>query len=230
VLPSDGDAHEAPQSWLARSGAVGWRLARVGGGLAIVFPVAFGATLGVSVLRGVGTWIAVPIALVVATVLTAAAGRFILGFGDGMAAVAAKAVMPSGRSTPYEEQYSYQESLAARGDVAGALESYEAVIAERADAVLPRIRAAELYAKANRDPRRAAELFRAVRDHPHASTRDALYAANRLVDLYDGPLGEPGRALVELRRLADRFPGTPAADRARQAIRTIKARMTEGQG
>jgi TolA-binding protein len=37
-------------------------------------------------------------------------------------------------------------------------------------------------------------------------------------------LNDPGRALVELRRLIERYPGSAAADRARDALATLKAR------
>jgi len=68
-----------------------------------------------------------------------------------------------------------------------------------------------------------------VRDIPGASARDALYAAQRLIGLYDGPLGEPGRALVELRRLVERHPGTDVAAGARAAIAQIKAARAREQ-
>src|SRR5215216_2733491 len=55
-------------------------------------------------------------------------------------------IQPSGRSTPYEQQFSREDALAARGDVAGALASYEALIAADPAGVEPRVRAAELYA------------------------------------------------------------------------------------
>lgn len=155
-----------------------------------------------------------------------------MGLASAAAAggVARAVTMPSGASTPYEDQFSYQESLAARGDVVGALESYEAVIEERPGAAAPRLKAAELYATGGKDPRRAAALFREVRDLPGASARDALYAAQRLVSLYDGPLGEPGRALVELRRLVERHPGTDVAAGALAAIARIKAERALEQG
>lgn len=150
---------------------------------------------------------------------------FRMGLASAVAAggVARAVTMPSGASTPYEDQFSFQESLAARGDVAGALESYEAVISERPGAVSPRLKAAELYARRGKDPRRAAALLREVRDLPGATPRESLYAASRLVDLYDGPLAEPGRALVELRRLVERYPNTDVAAGARVAIARIKA-------
>lgn len=140
-------------------------------------------------------------------------------------AVARMIFFPTGSSVPYDEQFSYQQAMAERGDIAGALESYEAVIVERPDAWTPRLRAAELYARGGRDPARAAELFRSVRDLPAAPRRDALFASFRLVDLYDGPLGDPGRALVELRRIVERFPGSTAADHARRAIPGLKAQL-----
>lgn len=231
VLPDTEHAPTSHQSWFQRQGADGALVLRVAGALATIFVIVLGLSLLVlDRLYGIHGPRALVIAFAAASVLTVATGRFILGLAAVAGAIASKAVMPSGRSTPYEEQFSYQESRAARGDTAGALESYEAVIDQRPDAVLPRLRAAELYAKNDRDPHRAAELFRSVRDLPSASTRDALYAANRLVDLYDGALGDPGRALVELRRLADQHPGTRAAEQALRAIRTIKARRTTRSG
>ena len=40
-------------------------------------------------------------------------------------------VVVDGTSTPYKEQYSYQQALVMQGKIDAALESYEAVIAER---------------------------------------------------------------------------------------------------
>jgi hypothetical protein len=114
--------------------------------------------------------------------------------------------------------------------MAGALEAYEKVIAEQPGRPAPRLRAAEHYARGGRDPRRAAELFREVRDLPDVTTRDAVYASSRLADLYDGPLGEPGRALVELRRIIERYPGTAVASHAREALPRLKARLAAERG
>ena len=102
--------------------------------------------------------------------------RMSLASAAAAGGVARAVTMPSGASTPYEDQYSFQESLAARGDVARALESYEAVISERPGAVSPRLKAAELYARRGKDPRRAAALLREVRDLPNATPRESLYA------------------------------------------------------
>jgi hypothetical protein len=185
--------------------------------------LAFFSRQGVSGMRGL--LLALALALLAGLFAYWMPLRFIRAAGD----VALAFTGATGKSTPYEEQFSYQDSLEARGDVAGALASYEAVITERPTAVAPRLRAADLYARRGQNPRRAAELFRELRELPGASRRDALYASSRLVDLYDGPLNEPGRALVELRRIIERHPGTRVADGARDALPRLKARLAAEQ-
>ncbi|MFI5227999.1 MAG: tetratricopeptide repeat protein [Gemmatimonadales bacterium] len=130
-----------------------------------------------------------------------------------------------GASTPYKEQYSYQQALVMQGRLDDALESFEAVISEQPAAVDPRIRAAELYARDKGNHVRASELFREVQRIESVSTGEFIHATNRLVDLYNGPLADPGRALVELRRLIERCPATPAAEHARGALAAIKPRV-----
>ena len=46
--------------------------------------------------------------------------------------------------------------------------------------------------------------------------------SERLIDLYLGPLKDEGRALVELRRVATRWPDSPEGKGALQAIANIK--------
>ncbi len=144
--------------------------------------------------------------------------RFGSAVGDGW-----KTIAVDGSSTPYREQFSYQQALVMQGRLDEALQSFEMIIAEQLLAVDARIRAAELYARDKQDPRRAAELFRDVQRIESVTSGEFMYATNRLVDLYTGPLVEPGRALVELRRLIERFPGTSAAEHARDALGRLKA-------
>ena len=218
VLPARREDSGERSSWLQRQGADTGIALRIIGWLGPIFMMGLMLGYVVAKLRGLSGYPAGGIAILVAAVLTGGAAIFILKSASAAGAAALAIVLPSGKSNPYEEQFSYQESLAARGDVAGASASYEALIAERPEAPLPRLRAAELHARRGGDAARAAELFRSVRDLPSASRREALYASNRLVDLYDGRLGDPGRALVELRRIIERFPGSPEAIRARDAL------------
>ena len=135
-------------------------------------------------------------------------------------------LMVSGSSTPYVEQYSQQQALVMQGKVDEALQSFEAIIGAAPGNVDARIKAAELYAGDHRDPARAAELFRQVQRIPGVAPGSDVYVSNRLVDLLVGPLADPGRAMVELRRLIERHPGTTAASHARDAL----ARLKESRG
>ena len=136
----------------------------------------------------------------------------------------AKAFTQGTGTTPYEEQFSYQQALVMQGKVNEALASFEDVIAASPNAVQPRLRAAELYAKHD-GARRAAELLREALRSPAITAGENVYATNRLVDLLAGPLGDPGRACVELRRLIDRYPGSANAKHAREALARIKEGM-----
>jgi hypothetical protein len=161
---------------------------------------------------------------------------FVMGLAGGLFATGAMAAMSkaagdawahatmSGASTPYEDQYSYQQSLVMQRKIDEALASYEDVIATSPNAVAPRMLAAELYAKHD-GARRAAELLREVQRMRTVTSGEDINATNRLVDLLAGPLRDPGRACVELRRLIDRYPGTGAATHARRALARIKASM-----
>ena len=171
-----------------------------------------------------------PLAFAVAAVASSAASWLAWVIAGGAGAAFQAFIQPSGNSTPYEAQFSYQEALIMKGDIAGALESYEAIIAENPMAVSPRMRAAEHYLAKERDVARAAALFREIREIPGVSSRDAVYASTRLVDLYEGPLANPGRALVEMRRIIELYPGTPMAKHAREALPRMKALVDAASG
>ncbi|HEY4132107.1 MAG TPA: hypothetical protein VGM50_15955 [Gemmatimonadaceae bacterium] len=137
---------------------------------------------------------------------------------------AVRRVWADGASTPYREQYSYQQALVMQGKVDEALASFVSLVRERPNDADLRIRAAELCAREKRDYVRAADFFRDAQRIPSITLGEEVHVTNRLVDLYAGPLNAPGRALVELRRLIDRHPGSPAASNARIAIGALKAR------
>ena len=151
--------------------------------------------------------------------------RFALRFANAMGQLIARFVAPSGSTTPYEQTFSYQQALAAKGDIPGALESYEAVLRESPQQAEAGVQAAELYASIG-NTGRAIELLRAVREIPGVSSAREIYASNRLIDLYLGAAGDDGRALVELRRLVERHPGTDTAARAREALGRLKAQRS----
>lgn len=123
-----------------------------------------------------------------------------------------------------EAGYSHIQAMAAAGNVAGALEAYEAEIAAAPDAIAPRAQAAELYAQGS-DPARAARLFAEIRRIPGCSRQHDLYATQRLVDLYDGPLKQPQKSLTELRRIVELHADSREAPFAREALSRRKREL-----
>lgn len=146
----------------------------------------------------------------------------ILRLSDGSGDIIKSFIQPSGDSSPYEAEDSVNQARVMRGDIAGALESYEQQMSADPRNTEAYLRAAELYAGKGENPRRAAEIFRAVQRAPEVTPADDVMASNRLIDLYRGKLGEGRRALSELRRLADRYPRTDVAERALVAIVALK--------
>jgi hypothetical protein len=120
-------------------------------------------------------------------------------------------------------RHSKAEALAASGLFEEASAEFEKVRVTLGDSI-PSLRAeAELHATASGNPARAEELFQRIRRAPHATSNDELYASHRLLDLYIGPLNDEGRVLVELRRMAERFPNTPDGQGALAELRRRRA-------
>jgi hypothetical protein len=175
------------------SSAVGAFVPRAAGSAFWPYPV-FGTPLGTSII-----WLGV--------------FWFPHAMGDGFIGF----LWPNRGAAPRQASYSHIEAIAAAGDIAGALGAYEQVIAGDAVAIVPRAQAAELYAKGS-DHARAAALFAEIRRIPGCTPQHDLYATQRLIDLYDGPLGEPARSLTELRRIIERHRDSRVAPFARAAL------------
>lgn len=198
------------------------KLLPAAGASAVIAAIA-GAYVGAR--QGWPVAVIIPVVLLVAAAVAALSWLAAIKFVDAAGAGFGAFIAPTGASTPAAPDYSYQDALVMRGKVASALESYEAIIAASPGIVDARLRAADLYARAGGNPQRACDLFREVQRIPGVPAADDLYASNRLVDLYAGPLRQPGRAIVELRRIEKRYPRSPAAAHAPRAIAALKARV-----
>jgi hypothetical protein len=86
----------------------------------------------------------------------------------------------------------------------------------------PRKRAAELLFRSP-TPGLAVPLFHELR---RISPQHDLYATQRLIDLFVGPLRSDVKALAELRRVMDHFPGTAEAESARKLFERIRMQNT----
>jgi len=165
--------------------------------------------------------------------LSALAGAILLGTcwwyfvsraSRGAGAVFGEFIQPAGNRTPYEPQFSEQDAMVMRGEVARALASYEEIILSSPNDPQPRIRAADLYAK-NGQRDRAEALYKAVQRLPGIAAKDDVYVSNRLVDLYLQWSDREARALTELRRLIDTYPESDVAQRARKGLANLKRQL-----
>ncbi len=136
---------------------------------------------------------------------------------------------PDGASTAYTPSFSHIEALEIRGDLAGAAEAWQVAVQDAPSSALTLVRAADFHLRARKDAAAALDLY--VRARALGTGNDDLrrYVQQKLVDLYLGPLADEGRALVELRRLIDGFPGTREAEGARAALAELKARRAPDQ-
>lgn len=211
-----------------RHGPAGAHYLKVAGYGAIVFVLGSVMFSFLAVKLGLTGLSAALFTLVAAGTLSGAAAYFGLGTGQAMAD-GAQYLTAGGSSTPYEEQFSQEQALVMQRDYAAALALFEQRIAATPNEPRCRIAAADLYATHGANPARAAELYREVQRIPGIASGRDIYVSNRLADMYLGPLRQPGRALVEFRRIIERYPGSPQAQHARMALANVKAHMLEDQ-
>lgn len=110
------------------------------------------------------------------------------------------------------------EALFTQGDLDASMAAFDA-LREQHGALPELLRCeADLHLERDGRPERARELLVRLRQSPGVSRGDELFASQRLIDLYFGPLRDEARALSEMRRLVDRFPGTRDAEGARAEL------------
>ena len=160
-----------------------------------------------------------PLAMAIGFTIGRLVGRMLLG---GSGAAAQQIYMPGAKGT-YVPQHSHIDALEARGNYQGAVDAWEAVAIAEPRNAWPLIRAGELYLRTLKNPAMALERFRGARDVPGITPEQHIYASQKIIDLYLGPLADEGRALVELRRFVHTHDGTREAGHAREAIARLKA-------
>ena len=120
--------------------------------------------------------------------------------------------------------YSAIETLVQRGHLAAAAEAYAERARnpdERVDATLRR---AKLLAESLASAETASLELDNLRAAVPLSSRDDFRVGLALVELHEHHLGDPGRAMAELRRLIDHYPSARDARRLRAALAELKAR------
>ena len=127
------------------------------------------------------------------------------------------------------EGFSAEESLAARGAPDAAAEAYRLRAATPRDRVPALLRRAELLAGPLARPAEAvAELEALQREAERLTPLDDMRLGLALADLYEQRLQDPGRAMVELRRLIDRYPDARQTRALRGLLGTLRTRHFAG--
>ncbi len=122
--------------------------------------------------------------------------------------------------------FSAIETLVVRGEIAEAAEAYRERALHPASRVEATVRRAALLGGPLGQPETALVELESLR-RSGLSAADDLRVGVALVDLHDRRLGEPGRAMAELRRLIDRHPGDHSVRRLRRALAQLKAEYLE---
>ena len=186
----------------------------------VVLGILFGAPLGwFLALRG--PWL-VLFMILAGWVMGTALKRMTTVIVNGTANAFVRLIWPSGNSTPYTPTWSAEQAKVARGDIEGALVGYGSAMRLHPTDPDLRFRVAEVLYRST-TPEQSEKYFKEARTLAGDDRGRELYATQRLIDLYLGPLGDKVRALVELRRVVERFPGTSEAAAARKVLMEMKA-------
>ncbi len=132
---------------------------------------------------------------------------------------------PSGKATPYRQDYSRAASLAIRGDYEEAADAYRDHIAERPDDLEPYLRLARLLRDQLGSYQDAADAFKAGRRAARITSRQEVLITRELIELATDKLRDPVQAAPELARLIQHFPGSPEAKWARTELQEVRRLM-----
>ena len=128
--------------------------------------------------------------------------------------------LASAGNIKYQQTYSMQEALIARGRFDEAAAAFRDHLTLNPDDVPARLRLATLHLKERKDHAAAEEELLAIRRREHDRSTAQL-VANHLVDLYREH-GPTGKLMAELARMTKEWPGTPMAAGAARLLEEVR--------
>jgi tetratricopeptide (TPR) repeat protein len=182
-----------------------------------------GGFIGGQLLGIAGTLVGAPIGYAVVFLVA----RRILNASGAAASVI---YYPTGDSTPAQREYSRPQALVAQGHFEEAIHAYEACVLEFPEDPEPYFRIARVYRNELQRYEEAASWFKKARSLAKMSPALEQVAIQEIVEIYTHKLATPQRAIPELARLADRFPGTEPGHWAKQRLQELRATMVQNQG
>jgi len=141
---------------------------------------------------------------------------------EGSGKAAGTIYHPSGRASPEKHEYSYADSLVARGRYEEAVEAFEVAVSEYPEDPEPYIRIARLNRDKLSEYEDAVFWFKRARNDSDISAGQELLVTQEMIEIYRDKLGAPTRAIPELARIIDRFPDDPVVDWARAELVRLK--------
>jgi hypothetical protein len=123
--------------------------------------------------------------------------------------------------TPHRRSYSYIETMLARGETDAAAAEYGA-LAARGDAQAQARRAA-LLAGPLKLPEKARIELEEFRERRPLKAAEDIRIGLALAEVYERGLGDPGRAMREIRRLLDLHPNARGLRHFRRTLAALKA-------
>jgi hypothetical protein len=197
-----------------------YRLLRLTASGLLLVATGFALVLGLSGIE--------PRALLLAGVFWSLYG-LIIGVIDGLLEPATDALVTAFQNvglTRADGGYSQAESLVAQGNYAAAADAYLERATEQDD-VEALVRRAHLLAGPLGAPGLAVNELETRRIGKRLAPADDLRVGLALADISERRLADPGRAMVELRRLIDQYP---SSRRIRQLRKTLRALKTQRFG
>ena len=158
---------------------------------------------------------------------------FVGGYGlvrlvlsDRAASNVARILVPTGGSTPSVNQHSNIEAMVARGDLLKAAEAYRAVIASEPQDLVACEKLGQLALREIKDFELAVWAYREA-DRRVGEPKRQLGYALIVAGIYRDNLQDTGKAIVEIRKVLDRFPDAANTAHLRAELDELKARHFE---
>ncbi len=129
---------------------------------------------------------------------------------------------PSGKSTPEKRDYSYAQSLAARGEFEEAIKAYDLAVAEYPEDPEPYLHIGRLYRDELQQYDAAVAWLKRARAEARVSEGQEQLATEEIIEIYTHRLHAPRKAIPELALLCQKFPDAPAAESRQRELKELR--------
>ncbi|MEK6767493.1 MAG: hypothetical protein AABY85_00750 [Gemmatimonadota bacterium] len=184
--------------------------------------VALGTLLNLVLAALMRSWIPIVSALV-GWAFVGVYGLVRVAFFDRTAGRVGRILAPSGSSTPSVNQHSNIQAMEARGELRKAAEAYRAVIETEPEDIVACEKLGQLALRELKDFALAIWAYREA-DRRVGEPKRQLGYALIVAGIYRDNVQDTGKAIVETRKVLERFPDAANAAQLRAELDELKAR------